>query len=126
MMNWDDLAPEEREELCGVPHPKVTVCARPEYTIQYEQVGRHTFIHVIVVRWSPSIKDRFARDCDTLQGLLDGPVLVLCNNRKLCKFCLMFGFEHWADVATDGKTVILIRNNKKHGQQPIRWWHDKD
>jgi hypothetical protein len=123
-MDWDTMSPDEREALCGVPYPKVTVCRRPHYIIQFEQVDRHTFVHVQVARWTPTIRDDFTRDCDALQDLLDGPVLVLCTNRdnKLRKFCAMFGFEHALDAVTaEGEPAsILVRNKKKHGCQPLR------
>jgi hypothetical protein len=117
-VNWDDFTPQARLRLCGVPYPKVTVCRREHYTIQYEQIEEHTFVHVSVLGWSPTVKDEFTRDCDALQELLDGPVLVLCDSPKLRRFCSMFGFEHLMDATTrDGNpATILIRNKKKHGQ----------
>lgn len=97
----------------AIPYPKVTVCSRPDYEIQYEQVGPHTYVHVIVHRWTARTKDAFKRDCDALQDLLNGPVYVLCDNKKLFKFCTMFGFEPVCstDTAAGEPALILIRKN---------------
>jgi hypothetical protein len=121
-MNWDDqraaASPrpkEERLNICGVPYPKVTVCRRAHYDIQYEQLGDHTFVHVNVKGWAPTVKDDFTRDCDALQELLNGPVMVLCTNPKLRRFCEMFGFDHLMDATThEGEpAAILIRRFKE-------------
>jgi hypothetical protein len=128
-MNWDRMTPDQREALCGVPYPKVTVCRRPDYTIQYEQVGDCTLVHVNVSRWTPSIKAEYARDVDALQELLDGPVFALCEvrNTKLRKMCVMFGFEPWLDVVTaEGEPAVVLKRNKKHGREPLRRRHAKD
>lgn len=101
-----------REQPC--PYPRVIACKRPAYEIQYEQVGPHTFVHVIVSAWTPKTKDEFSRDINILHGMLDMPVFVLCDNAKLYKFCSMFGFKPICSV--DGAAVILKRDNKKHGQ----------
>lgn len=117
-MNWDDYTPEQRLEFCGVPYPKVTVCRRPDYEIQYEQLGVHTFVHVNVHRWTPTVKNEFERDCNALQELLNGPVMVLCRNsdNKLRKFCAKFGFEPALDVVTaEGEPAVVLIRKKKHG-----------
>jgi hypothetical protein len=113
-VNWDNYSPEERQKLCGVPYPKVTVCRREHYEILYEQLAQHTFVHVNILGWSPTVKDEFARDCDALQELIGGPVLVFCDNPKLARFCRMFDFEHLMDAATsEGEPAqILIRQVK--------------
>jgi hypothetical protein len=127
-MNWDSYTPEERLNICGVPFPKVTVCRREHYEIQYEQLDGHTFVHVNVKGWSPTVKDDFTRDCDALQELLDGPVMVLCTNSKLRRFCEMFGFVHLMDAVTNEGTpaTVLIRNKKQHGAEPLRRRHEQD
>jgi hypothetical protein len=116
-MNWDDYTPEQRVAICGVPYPKVTVCRRPSYEIQYEQVGEHTFVHVIVHKWTAGAKVAFEQNCNALQLLLDGPVHVLCplSDKKLFKFCTQFGFEPALDMVTaEGEpAVVLIRNKKQ-------------
>lgn len=128
-MNWDDYTPDERVAICGVPYPKVTVCRRPEYEIQYEQIGEHTLVHVTVHQWTPASQASFAGDCDALQDLLNGPVMALCllSDTKLRKFCAKFGFEPVLDVVTaDGAPAVILRRNKKHGSQPVWRRHRED
>lgn len=98
-MNWD------------IPYPKVTVCKRPHYEIQYEQIGPYTFVHVNVTSWRGHIRHSFERDCNALQEVLGGPVYVLCDNAKLFKFCTLFGFKPVCSTATAGgaPALILIR-----------------
>lgn len=92
------------------------MCRRPSYEIQYEQVGEHTFVHVIVHRWTAGAKIAFEQNCNALQLLLNGPVYVLCplSDKKLLKFCTQFGFEPALNTVTaEGEpAVILIRNKK--------------
>lgn len=112
----DRLTPEERFELCGVHFPKVTVCRRPGYIIQFEQCNDSTFAHATVTHWTPSARVSFVRDLDALQVLLDGPLLVLCPlaNTKLRKFCGLVGFHYALSLTTnDGEdSEILIRYKK--------------
>jgi hypothetical protein len=98
-VNWD------------IPYPKVTVCKRPHYEIQYEQVGPHTFVHLVVDTWTLGVKKELYTDCDRLQALLGQPVYVLCDNAKLFKFCTLFGFKPVCSTATAGgaPALILIR-----------------
>ena len=100
-----------------IPYPKVVVCKRPHYEILYEQVGPHTYVHVNVTNWRGHIRRAFEQDIKLLHELLGGPVFVLCNNKKLFKFCTQFGFKPVCsvDTAAGEPALILKRNGNDNG-----------
>lgn len=52
------------------------------------------WFHTDVFKWTPEVKEDFIKDLNTLQTLVNVPLLALIDNIKLAKFAKIIGFKY--------------------------------
>lgn len=73
---------------------KVPVVLRKNYTMYLELCEAMLWFHTDVHRWTKKIKKDFIKDLDTLQTLVNVPLVALVDNIKLAKFAELIGFKY--------------------------------
>ena len=59
-----------------------------------EFFGGMLWFHTDVFKWTPVIKEEFIKDLNTLQTLVNVPLVALIDNIKLAKFAKIIGFKY--------------------------------
>jgi hypothetical protein len=73
---------------------KVPVVNRRDYTMYLEFYSNMLWFHTDVYKWTLEIKVKFLKDLDTLQTLVNVPLVALIDNDKLVKFAEVIGFKY--------------------------------
>lgn len=73
---------------------KVPVVLRDDYTMFLEFFEGMLWFHTDVHKWTNEVKRNFIKDLDTLQTLVNVPLVALIDNIKLAKFAELIGFKY--------------------------------
>jgi len=73
---------------------KVPVVLRDDYTMFLEFFEGMLWFHTDVHKWTNEVKRNFIKDLDTLQTLVNVPLVALIDNIKLAKFAEIIGFKY--------------------------------
>jgi len=73
---------------------KVPVVLRDDYTMFLEFFEGMLWFHTDVHKWTNEVKRNFIKDLDTLQTLVNVPLVALIYNIKLAKFVELIGFKY--------------------------------
>lgn len=73
---------------------KIPVVLRDDYTMYLELYEGMLWFHTDVRRWTNKIKKDFIKDLNTLQTLVNVPLVAMIDNIKLAKFAELIGFKY--------------------------------
>ncbi len=94
---------------------KTPVITTPEYVIYTEQVGNLCFVHMDVLKWTPSIKKRFLKEWTEWAKDKELYAMPFIDDDKMFKWSILTGFELIKNHrCTDGK-VRKLYWRYKHG-----------
>jgi hypothetical protein len=91
---------------------KIPVVQNKDYIIYLEYYANIHWLHADVFRWTKEVKNKFIKDLDTMQSLLNAPIYGLVDNDKLGKFGNILKFKYVTDsIGVDGNVYkIYIRS----------------
>jgi len=73
---------------------KIPVVLRDDYTMYLELYEGMLWFHTDVRRWTNKIKKDFIKDLNTLQTLVNVPLVAMIDNIELAKFAELIGFKY--------------------------------
>ena len=79
---------------------EVPVVLRREYTMSLELFGGMLWFHTDVLKWTPTVKQKYITDLNLLQHLVSVPLVALVaeTNTKLAKFGEVTGWKKFDKV----------------------------
>jgi len=73
---------------------KIPVVLRKNYIMYLELCHGMLWFHTDVYTWTHKVKQEFIKDLNTLQTLVNVPLVALIDNKKLAKFAKLIGFKY--------------------------------
>jgi hypothetical protein len=91
---------------------KIPVVQNKDYIIYLEYYANIYWLHADVFRWTKEVKNKFIKDLDTMQSLLNAPIYGLVDNDKLSKFGNILKFKYVTDsVGVDGNVYKIYNRS---------------
>jgi hypothetical protein len=87
---------------------KVPVVLRDDYTMFLEFFEGMLWFHTDVYRWTNEVKKNFIKDLDTLQTLVNVPLVAMIDNIKLAKFAELIGFKYEQPLKGSNNEIYQI------------------
>jgi hypothetical protein len=89
---------------------KMPIVNKKHYTMYLELFNGLLWFHTDIHEWTPSIKTSFIKDLDTLQYLIEIPLVAISrvSNKKLIKFGESIGFKYKRDFLGQDKHMYVI------------------
>jgi len=96
---------------------KTPVVNRRSYTMYLEYYNDLLWFHSDVHNWSSAVKKSYLKDLDTLQDLVEVPLVALVeeDNIKLSKFGKVTGWEVMNKLNLNNGKVGLVYTRSKNG-----------
>ena len=91
---------------------KIPIVQNKDYVIYLEYYANIHWLHADVFRWTKEVKNKFIKDLDTMQSLLNAPIYGLVDNDKLSKFGNILKFKYVTDsVGVDGNVYKIYNRS---------------
>lgn len=91
---------------------KIPIVQNKDYVIYLEYYANIHWLHADVFRWTKKVKNKFIKDLDTMQSLLNAPIYGLVDNDKLSKFGNILKFKYVTDsVGVDGNVYKIYNRS---------------
>jgi hypothetical protein len=87
---------------------KIPVVQNKDYVIYLEYYANIHWLHADVFRWTKEVKNKFIKDLDTMQSLLNDDIFALIDNDKLEKFAKLIGFTYVKDLIGKDNNIYKI------------------